>query len=41
MPEVATDHSWLQRCWEELQAAQERVAALYARWEELGTKRSG
>jgi ATP-binding cassette subfamily F protein uup len=38
-PGVASDHVRLQECWRELEAAKERVAGLYARWEELETKR--
>jgi ATP-binding cassette subfamily F protein uup len=38
-PEVATDHLKLQACWKEIQAAEQRVADLYARWEELEAKR--
>jgi ATP-binding cassette subfamily F protein uup len=34
-PEVATDHVKIQECWAQVQQAEERVAALYARWEEL------
>jgi ATP-binding cassette subfamily F protein uup len=40
-PAVAADHVKLQTAWEEVQAAEARVAELYARWEELEAKRSG
>jgi ATP-binding cassette subfamily F protein uup len=39
-PAVASDSAKLQAHWNALQAAQERIAKLYARWEELETKRS-
>jgi ATP-binding cassette subfamily F protein uup len=34
-PEVASDAARLQQCWTDLEVAKERVAALYARWDEL------
>ncbi len=37
-PEVAGDHVEAQKRWEELEAAKNRVKALYARWEELEAK---
>jgi ATP-binding cassette subfamily F protein uup len=40
-PAVASDHVEVQKAWEAVQAAQERVAALYARWEELEARRGG
>lgn len=40
-PKVATDTVRLQEGWQAVQAAQQKVAALYTRWEELETKRSG
>jgi ATP-binding cassette subfamily F protein uup len=40
-PAVATDHQKLRDCWTEIQTSEARVAALYARWEELEAKRSG
>ena len=39
-PGVASDHIRLQECWRELQAAEERVVELYARWDELETRRA-
>jgi ubiquinone biosynthesis protein UbiJ len=39
-PAVASDHLKVQETWKEVQAAQEKVAELYARWEELESKRS-
>ncbi|MCC6729731.1 MAG: ABC-F family ATP-binding cassette domain-containing protein [Chthonomonadales bacterium] len=39
-PDVATDAARLQECWAEVQAARDRVAALYARWQELEEKRA-
>jgi ATP-binding cassette subfamily F protein uup len=40
-PAVASDAARLQETWDALPAAQSRVAALYARWEELEAKRGG
>lgn len=40
-PAVVTDHQKLRECWAEVQASEERVAALYARWEELEAKKNG
>jgi len=37
-PKVAGDHVEAQKSWEELEAAKNRVKALYARWEELEAK---
>lgn len=39
-PAVAADHVKMQACWQELQAAQARVAQLYTRWEELEARRN-
>jgi ATP-binding cassette subfamily F protein uup len=39
-PVVATDSAKVQECWTALQAAQGRVADLYARWEEMETRRT-
>ena len=39
-PEVVADHVRLQAAWQKIQAAQERVTQLYARWEELESRRS-
>jgi len=39
-PAVAADHVKLQECWSSVQAAQARVAELYARWEELEAKKN-
>jgi ATP-binding cassette subfamily F protein uup len=39
-PEVATNAEKLQRTWEELSQARERVTAVYARWEELERKQA-
>jgi ATP-binding cassette subfamily F protein uup len=38
-PTVASDHLRLQEAWAALQQAQEKVAVLYARWEELEARR--
>ncbi len=40
LPEVASDHVKLQECWAEVQAAREKVTELYARWEDLETRRA-
>lgn len=40
-PAVAADHVKLQAAWDEVQAAEARVAELYQRWEELEAKRGG
>ena len=37
-PDVASDHVEVQKRWEEMEAARQRVEALYARWEELEEK---
>jgi len=37
-PKIAGDHVEAQKRWEELEAAKNRVKALYARWEELEAK---
>jgi ubiquinone biosynthesis protein UbiJ len=34
-PKFASDHAALAKLYEEMAAAQEKVQALYARWEEL------
>lgn len=39
-PEVVADPAKLAECWEELEAAQQEVARLYRRWEELEQLRS-
>jgi ATP-binding cassette subfamily F protein uup len=39
-PAVATDHVRLRETWQRLEEAQTAVAGLYARWEELETKRA-
>jgi hypothetical protein len=39
-PAVASDHVRLQETWNDLQAAQAKVAELYARWEELEARNS-
>jgi ATP-binding cassette subfamily F protein uup len=38
-PKVMADHARMTKACETLGAAQEKVAALYARWEELEAKR--
>lgn len=38
-PEVVADHVKMDAAWKMLQAAQDRVTRLYARWEELESKR--
>ena len=40
-PTTASDPIKLQKCWQASQAAEERVNALYIRWGELETKKSG
>jgi ABC transport system ATP-binding/permease protein len=38
-PQVVSDHVLMDKTWKDLHAAQEKVAALYARWEELESRR--
>jgi ATP-binding cassette subfamily F protein uup len=38
-PAVSADHIQMRKAWEAVQAAQEQVARLYARWEELESRR--
>ncbi len=38
-PPIASDHVKLQAAWKELDAAQKRVAALFARWEDLESRK--
>ena len=40
-PEVVSDHAKVQELWKQVEAAQGRVAELYARWEFLEAKRTG
>ena len=38
-PQVVSDHVLMDKTWKDLHAAQEKVAVLYARWEELESRR--
>ncbi len=41
VPEVATDSSRLDNCWQQMEEAKKEVERLYNRWEELEKKRKG